>query len=163
MRKICVVLLLACVIGAGSASASEDEYGPDHMMMDDYQARAHSYGMMEDRAMMGRGYQNQGWGACPPMMGQGWRQGGMQMMGRGYMGQGCMMGGAMHGLTKDQYQELLDDTVKLRKKMHMLHFEYREASRNPKTTLQELGDMEQEMLDLRKEMMKKIDSLRTKN
>lgn len=177
MKKIRVVLLLFCIMGVGVVNAAEDGHGHDHMTHDD-DSMHHGYGMMNGRAMMGsgmagsgmmmgRGFMHQGGPGCSPMMGrgmmhQGWQRG-MPMMGRGPMGhRGMMMGGAMMGLNADQHQKLMDDTVKLRKKMHMLHFEYKEAARNPKTTLEELGNMEQEMLDMRKDMMKKIDSLRNK-
>ncbi len=164
MKKIVIVLLFTWAMGLGVVSASEDRHGAGagHMMGHDG-SMPPGHGMMDDRSRMGpgmgRGFMHQGGAACSPMMGGGMmRHGAMPMRQRGHMGQWGMMG----GLTGEQYQELMDDTVRQRKKMHMLHFEYVEARRNPKTTLGELGDMEQEMLDLRKGMMKRIDSARNK-
>jgi hypothetical protein len=65
-----------------------------------------------------------------------------------------MGGGMMHNMSADNQQKFMNDTKEMRQKMHTMRFEYMEAMRNPKTTLKDLGDMEQKMLDMRKDMLK---------
>ncbi|MBW1635093.1 MAG: hypothetical protein JRC87_05570 [Deltaproteobacteria bacterium] len=108
------------------------------------------------------------------MMGGGMQQGGgtmnRGMMGSGMMGgkqgnwsgMGCngMMGGAMmNQMTPGQQQTYMDQTSDLRKQMMDLRFDYRDAMRNPKTTPQELAKIEKQMLELRSQMIGKIENL----
>ncbi len=113
-------------------------------------------GMMGDQGMMMNGR-----GMGPGMMGgkgmmMNGRLGCMNMMGQG-MGQGMMGGGMMTNMSADNQQKFMNDTREMRQKMHTMRFEYMEAMRNPKTTLKDLGEMEQKMLDIRKGMMKKAE------
>ena len=110
------------------------------------------------------------------MMGSG-MQGGGGMMNRGMMGSGMMggnqgnwngmgcngmMGGAMmNQMTPGQQQAFLDQTTDQRKKMMELRFDYQDAMRNPKTTPQELAKIEKQMLELRTQMMGKIENLKS--
>lgn len=103
------------------------------------------------------------------MMGQGMQGGGM--MGRGMMGQGnwnnmgCngMMGGAMmNQMTPNQQQSFMDATAVLRQKMIDLRFAYREAMRNPDTDPKDLAKIEKQMLDIRSQMISKMENLQTK-
>jgi hypothetical protein len=80
----------------------------------------------------------------------------MNMMGQG-MGHGMMGGGVLNHMSADSQQKFLNDTKEMRQKMHMLRFDYMEALRNPKTNLKDLGDMGQKMLDIRKDMIKKVE------
>jgi hypothetical protein len=91
-----------------------------------------------------------GYGMGPGMMG-GYGMGPGMMGGYG-MGPGMMGGygmgpGMMYGY-QPEMQEFFDDTVELRKKMHMKNFEYFEATRNPKTTREKLMSLQKEMQDL---------------
>jgi hypothetical protein len=78
---------------------------------------------------------------------------------------GCMnmmSGGMMPSMTPEDQQKFMDDTREMRKKMHSMRFEYMEAMRNPKTSLGDLADMEQKMLDIRKDMIKKAEKYPTR-
>lgn len=66
-----------------------------------------------------------------------------------------MGGGMMNNMSAENQQKFMDASKEMRHNMHMMRFEYMEAMRNPKTTLEDLAAMEQKMLDIRKEMMKK--------
>ncbi len=103
------------------------------------------------------------------MMGGGMMNGGMMgggmMSGRSTWGMGCngMMGGAMMSqMSPGQQQEFMNQTVDLRKKMMEKRFAYMEAMRNPETTPQDLAKIEKEMLQLRTEMMDKMNTLQGK-
>jgi len=102
------------------------------------------------------------------MMGQGMQGNGM--MGGGMMGQGnwnnmgCngMMGGAMmNQMTPNQQQSFMDATAELRQKMIDLRFAYREAMRNPNTDPKDLAEIEKKMLDIRSQMISKMENLQT--
>ena len=127
MKKTILATVLALGMATGTAMAQ------DHMNMTDHQ------GMQSGEGMMMQG------------------QGNGTMMNGGGMGQGRMDGGMMYNMTADNQQKFMNDTKEMRQKMHTLRFEYMEAMRNPKTTLKDLGDMEQKMLDMRKDMLKKAE------
>lgn len=93
------------------------------------------------------------------------------MMGGGMMGQGkwnnmgCngMMGGSMmNQMTPNQQQSFMDATTELRQKMIDLRFAYREAMRNPNTNPKELAKIEKQMLDIRSQMMGKMENMQAK-
>jgi len=103
-------------------------YGMGPEMMGGY-----GYGMGPD--MMG-GY---GYGMGPGMMGQyGWRQGQQPQFN-----------------SPEQYQQFLDETKDMRKKMNDLRFQYGEMMHDPSTTVGDLDKMRQEMYDLQKKIMEK--------
>jgi len=122
-------------------------------------AYAHGGGQMMGGGGYGQGY-GMGYGMGPGMMGPGMM--GPGMMGSGMMGPG-MMGDDWSGCpgamwfnqgpdSQKHYQEYLDKTSDLRKQMYDLHFEYMEAYRNPNTTKETMGNIEQKMNDLRLKM-----------
>jgi hypothetical protein len=101
-------------------------------------------GMMRGYGM-GRGMMG-GYGMGPGMMrGYG--------MGPGMMG-GYGMGPGFYGLS-GECQKFYDDTVKLRKELHDKRFEYFEAVRNPKTTVGNLTDLQEEMKELQEKIYSK--------
>jgi hypothetical protein len=122
-------------------------YGMGPQMMGGY-----GYGMMPN--MMG-GY---GYGMGPQMMG-GYGYGmGPSMMGTGQHpcitgGYGYGMGPGMMGYNSPEqyekqfkeYQQFLDETKDLRKKLHTLKFDYAEARRNPDTRREDLEKLNAEM------------------
>ncbi len=166
MKKTILATVLALSMVAGTAIAQQNM----NMGMEG-QGMQQGQGMMMGRGMgqgmmgggMGQGMMGRGMG--PGMMGRGMMMQGhmgcMNMMGRG-MGMGMMGGGMMGNMTADNQKEFMDDTTEMRKKMHMMRFEYMEAMRNPKTTLEDIGNMEQDMLDIRKDMMKKAEKYQDK-
>jgi hypothetical protein len=93
-------------------------------------------------------------GGCG-MMGQGMMGMGPGMMGPGWgMGPG-MMGGMMapgYGMMEPEcgakFQNFLDETRDLRKALHMKHFEYFEASRNPETAGESIAKLREEIREL---------------
>jgi hypothetical protein len=97
-----------------------------------------------------------GYGMGPGMMG-GYGMGPGMMRGYG-MGPGMMrgygMGPGFYGLS-DECQKFYDDTVKLRKELHDKRFEYFEAVRNPKTTMETLTDLQKEMRELQEKIYSK--------
>ncbi len=115
------------------------------------------YGMMGQGHMGGYGMMGQGGGYG--MMGQG---GGYGMMGPGMMGQGRMGGYGYRGNDpkafkkyQGEYQEYLNDTADLRRKLHNKRFEYIEAARNPDTTRKSLMKLEREMQDIQLKIYEK--------
>jgi len=114
---------------------------------------------MQGGGMQGGGMMNRG------MMGSGMQGGGMMGGNQGnWNGMGCngMMGGAMmNQMTPEQQQAFMDQTTDQRKKMMDLRFDYQDAMRNPKTTPQELAKIEKQMLELRTQMMGKIENLKS--
>lgn len=54
-----------------------------------------------------------------------------------------------------KFRKFLDETRKLRKKLYMLRFDYREMMRNPDTTLKEKMAMEKKMFDLGQQIQAK--------
>ncbi len=98
-------------------------------------------------------------------MTEGRMMSGGMMGGQSTWGMGCngMMGGAMMSqMSPGQQQEFMNQTVDLRKKMMEKRFSYMEAMRNPETTPQDLAKIEKEMLQLRTEMMDKMNTLQGK-
>ncbi|MFP7755884.1 hypothetical protein ACLG6S_14750 [Thermodesulfobacteriota bacterium B35] len=76
---------------------------------------------------------------------------------RGCMG---MMGGFMMSImSPDQQQQFLDATRDLRRQMLELRFNYLETMRDPKATPADLARIESKMLDVRKQMMTKMEKL----
>ncbi|PLX47483.1 MAG: hypothetical protein C0613_13740 [Desulfobulbaceae bacterium] len=166
MKKTVLTTILILGMSAGTALAQET------MPMDMGYGRAMQQGrgmmmgpgpgpgMMMNRddmgpAMMGgRGMMMQGRHGCLEMMGPG--------MGPG-MGHGMMAGRMMNRMSAENQQRFMDDTVELRKEMHTLRFAYMEAMRNPDTRLAELADMEQQMLDIRKDMLRKAEKYQDMN
>lgn len=155
MKKTILATVLALSMVAGTAIAQQNmNMGMEGqgMMM----GRGMGQGMMGGG--MGQGMMGGGMGKGMMMQGH---MGCMNMMGRG-MGMGMMGGGMMGNMTADNQKEFMDDTKEMREKMHMMRFEYMEAMRNPKTTLEDIGNMEQDMLDIRKNMMKKAEKYQDK-
>lgn len=170
MKKLCCITLLLFFAAGGTALASDDDYGPGRMM-DGYGMGSGrgpmGYHMMDDDdytgRMGGRGMMHRGQADCfAGMGGYGMMHGPGMMNGYGMRGGMGMMGPRGQGMTYEQRQKFLNDTVELRKEMHDLRFKYMEAQRDPDTTLEKLGDLEQKMLDLRREMFKKLDRYRSK-
>ncbi|HFQ88717.1 MAG TPA: hypothetical protein ENK27_01460 [Desulfobulbus sp.] len=86
--------------------------------------------------------------------GTDWRS---EQWNRGCMG---MMGGFMMSImTPDQQQQFLDATRDLRRQMLELRFTYMETMRDPKATPADLARIESKMLDIRKQMMAKLEKL----
>ena len=115
-------------------------------------------GNMMGGGMMGQGMQGGG------MMGQGMQGRGMQSQGN-WNNMGCngMMGGSMmNRMTPNQQQSFMNETTELRQKMIDLRFAYREAMRNPNTDPKELAKIEKQMLDIRSQMMGKMENMQTK-
>lgn len=110
------------------------------------------------------GYE-QGWNYCPycgsyvgPRGGYGMHQG--MMGGQGVTGGQGMMGGyGMMGRGHYEYseecQKFLDETVKQRKELYNKRYEYSEAFRDPKTSPEEIVELEKEIRVLQKEIYKK--------
>jgi hypothetical protein len=167
MKKTILATVLALSMVAGTAIAQQNmNMGMEGQGMQQGQGmmmgRGMGQGMMGGgmgQGMMG-GHGMMGGGMGKGMMMQG-HMGCMNMMGRG-MGMGMMGGGMMGNMTADNQKEFMDDTKEIREKMHMMRFEYMEAMRNPKTTLEDIGNMEQDMLDIRKNMMKKAEKYQDK-
>ncbi len=139
MKAVALASMLALGLFAGTAVAQP--------------AASQQMGDMTEGGMMNGG-----------MMGGGMMGGGM-MEGRSTWGMGCngMMGGAMMSqMSPGQQQEFMNQTVDLRKKMMEKRFVYMEAMRNPETSPQDLAKIEKEMLQLRTEMMDKMNTLQGK-
>jgi hypothetical protein len=124
--------------------------------------------LMDAQAHMGRmmggsqeqQYQQGGYGMGPGMMG-GYGMGpgmmggygmGPGMMGGYGMGPGMMggygMGPGMMNVYNPQMKKFMDETKDLRRKLHMMKFEYSEALRDPKTTPETITKLQNEMRDL---------------
>ncbi len=93
-------------------------------------------------------------------------QGGMMgMQGQGnWGGMGCngmMGGGMMNQMTPGQQQAFMNQTTELRQEMMELRFAYGEAMRNSATDPKELAKIEKQMLDIRSQMMGKMENLPT--
>ena len=73
------------------------------------------------------------------------------MMGNGMMGNGMMRG----YYQSEECQKFLDETADLRKELYDKRFEYYEANRNPKTTVETLTKLEREIFDLQKKIYAK--------
>ena len=76
---------------------------------------------------------------------------GVHMMGPGY-------GGPMKGMSGPGYgadQTFLNETADLRKELHNKKFEYFEASRDPKTTVETLSRLEKEIYDIKSRIHEK--------
>jgi hypothetical protein len=102
----------------------------------------------QDPGMMGNGMMGNG------MMGNGMMGNGM--MGNGMMGNGMMGNGMMRGYYQsEECQKFLDETADLRKELYDKRFEYYEANRNPKTTVETLTKLEREIFDLQKKIYAK--------
>lgn len=130
------VLLISFLILGLTASYGFAQMGQGHMDS--------GQGMMSS----GQGMMGQGNHPCMEregMMGSGMMRG---MMGRGHMGRG-MMGYGYQGDDPEAYQQYMDDTAGLRKKIHNKKFEYSEAARNPDTTRKSLLKLEKEIIDLK--------------
>ncbi len=155
---LATVLALTMMTGVAAAQIGND-VSPHQMrarMMNTNMADLSGPGMMD---MHGRGMMGNGMMAGNMMMGPG--------MGRGMMVQGqagCMnmMGGASFNFSAEDQQKFMDETKDLRRKMHDMRFDYMEAMRNPDTKLGDLADMEQKMLDVRKELLKKAEKYQVK-
>lgn len=106
----------------------------------------------------------------------GWGKGGQNganMMGGGYgmTGKGIRGGGNNWNCPgraggagadwwgSEQQQTFLDETVTLRKQLNEKRFEFREASRNPDITAEQLGTLQKEMIDLRTQIGQKAQQL----
>lgn len=159
MKKVILatVLTLSMAVGVSMAqtdtSAPQDQNSqPSQGMMMPYNMMGQGYGMMNGQRM---GRQGCGMMGGKAMMMQG-RRGCMNMMGKG-MGSGMMGGGMMTNMSPENQQKFMDASKDLRKEMYMMRFTHMEAMRNPKTSLDDLANMEQKMLDLRKQIMKKAE------
>lgn len=83
---------------------------------------------------------------------------GGRMMGQGFDGGGMMGAGCGSGQCRFQNEEgrkFLDETYSLRKEMHDKRFEYREALRNPNTTIAEITKLEREIQSLKENIREK--------
>jgi hypothetical protein len=144
MKRLLIISALAVCLVAASCYA---QMGPG-MMGGSQQSPKQQYQWGQGYGM-GPGMMG-GYGMHPGMMG-GYGMGPGMMGGYG-MGPGMMGGygmgpGMMYGY-QPEMQEFFDDTVELRKKIHMKNFEYFEATRNPKTTREKLMSLQKEMQDL---------------
>lgn len=160
MKKTILTTMLVLGMSTGTALAQ----GSVPMDMVDGRAMQQGRGMMMGPGpgmMMNRDDMGQGMMGGRGMMMQG-RHGCMEMMGSG-MGHGMMTGRMMSRMSSENQQRFMDDTVELRKEMHSLRFAYMEAMRNPDTRLAELADMEQQMLDIRKDMLRKAEKYQDMN
>lgn len=102
------------------------------------------YGMKP--GMMG-GYGMGNYGMGPGMMSGGYGMGmGGYGMGPGMMGRHGMGPGS--SAQDPECQKFYDDTLKMRKELHDKKFEYFEAVRNPKTTMETLANLQKEMRQL---------------
>jgi Spy/CpxP family protein refolding chaperone len=90
----------------------------------------------------------------PGMMGGGYGMGGYGMGGYGMGGYGMGPGmmGQGYNWQSPECQKFHDDTVQLRKQLHEKRFDYFEASRNPKTTGEDLTKIEKEIKDLQENL-----------
>ena len=77
---------------------------------------------------------------------------GGHMMGPGYGGRMMMEPDSQETGTD---QAFLNETADLRKELHNKKFEYFEASRDPKTTVETLSRLEKEIYEIRSRNMKK--------
>lgn len=147
-RKIKNALVTSALVIGLAAGTAIAQTGTDSTT----QPKQPTSGTMMGSGMMGSG-----------MMGM--NRGGMGMMG-GQSGQdgwdmGCngMMGGSMmNRMQPEQQQQFLNETKELRQKMSKLRFDYMEAMRDPKATPQDLAKIEKEMLQVRGQMMDKMNS-----
>lgn len=73
----------------------------------------------------------------------------------GHMMEGCCDKGQMMGHDEVAIKKFLDDTYALRKGLDEKIFEYREAARNPDTTLETITKLERQMRGLREEIRDK--------
>ena len=147
MKTAAMASVLAFGLMASSAIAQTGtETTVPQQQMGGSMMNGNGQGMMQGQGGMGmmggKGRMMQGNMGCMNMMGQG-------------MGMGMMGGGMMTNMSAENQQKFMDATKKMRQNMQMMHFEHMEAMRNPKTTLEDLAAIEQKMLDIRKEMMKK--------
>jgi hypothetical protein len=103
--------------------------------------------------MMGGGYGMGGYGMGGYGMG-GYGMGGYGMGGYGMGGYGMGPGmmGQGYNWQSPECQKFHDDTVQLRKQLHEKRFDYFEASRNPKTTGEDLTKIEKEIKDLQENL-----------
>ena len=154
MKTTLLTSILAAGLLTGTAFAQTGTTANQQQMRGNMQGS----GMMGG-GMMGGGMMNGG------MMGGG-MMGGNMMSGQGNnWGMGCngMMGGAMMSqMSPGQRQEFMNQTTDLRQKMMDKRFAYMETMRNPDATPQDLAKIEKEMLDLRSQMMDKMNKLQGK-
>ena len=99
------------------------------------------YGM--GPSMMMRGY-----GMHPGMMGHNSFGMGPGMMGGYGMSSPC--GG--HFWSDKDHTKFLDDTREIRKKIHILMFDYGELRRSPEPDMKKLQEIEKEMYELKKDV-----------
>lgn len=101
-----------------------------------------------------------GWGGGygDHMMGYG----GHGMIGPGMMGYGggyANCPGAAYfsenGRNSEVHQQFLEDTVSLRKELNDKRFEYQEAQRSPNATRDQLASIENEIIDIEKQLRSK--------
>jgi hypothetical protein len=117
-------------------------YCPDcGQYMGSYWRRGRGYGMMGGGYGIGPGMTGGDYGMGPGMMG-GYGMG-PGMMGPGYYNQ------------SEECQKFLDESASLRKELHDKRFEYTEALRNPKTTLETDAKLRKEIDELQQEIYKK--------
>lgn len=84
--------------------------------------------------------------------------GGGHRMGQGFdgmdmMGAGC--GSGQCGVENEESRKFLDETYSLRKEMHDKKFEYREALRNPDTTVATITKLERAIQSLKETIREK--------
>jgi len=148
IKKTVIVSILALGLLVGPAFAQNANTTQQQQMNNNMMGGGMQGGGMMGRGMQGRGMQGNG------MMGQGnWNN----------MGCNGMMGGSMmNQMTPNQQQSFMDATTELRQKMIDLRFAYREAMRNPNTDPKELAKIEKQMLDIRSQMMGKMENMQAK-
>lgn len=136
MKKIIIASVLIVGLAAGVAYSHGNwggGYG-NHMMGSGYGMMGGGYGgMMGPGMIAGKGYYND----CP---------------GAASFNQ--------NNWNSESHQKFLDDTAGLRKEMNDKSFEYREAQRNPNTTMEQLSALEKDMIDIRTKLQEKAEQYR---
>jgi hypothetical protein len=155
MKKILLIGLLAAVLTAAYGYAEmgpgmmERGYGSEKELEAYERHRGQGGGMYPGMPGCGMG---PGWGMGQGMMGYG----GGHMMGQGWgMGPGMMGYGMGRGMHDPQAKEFLDETKDLRKSLHMKHFEYFEAMRDPDTPPKTMKRLRDETWELKKKLFDK--------
>ncbi|HEB49846.1 MAG TPA: hypothetical protein ENI89_04485 [Desulfobulbus sp.] len=140
---IAALFALGLVSGPVTARSAETAHPatPSHQRM-----HADMMGGDMDMGMTGMGMMN---GSRMNWQSEQWNRGCMGMMG-GFM---------MSIMSPDQQQQFLDATRDLRHQMLELRFSYLETMRDPKATPADLARIESRMLDVRKQMMAKLEEL----
>jgi len=146
--KLTTTLITALfTLGLLSGPAMAQSAGSAHPTTPSHQRmHADTMGGDMDMGMMGMGMMH---GNRMDWQSEQWNRGCMGMMG-GFM---------MSIMSPDQQQQFLDATRDLRRQMLELRFSYLETMRDPKATPADLARIESKMLDIRKQMMAKLEKV----